>query len=123
MHTVVRKIVVMLSLGSLLAPFAFAAKTVEQAYVESYQGATNIPVPVEVVAPQVSAQDGGMVQVAFVVNAQGKPTDITVKAATDNHLIRPVVDAVSKWKFTPLVINGEPVARKVELPVRFVSAE
>ena len=37
------------SLGFLAAPLALSAKSTERAYVESYRGRTDIPVPVSVV--------------------------------------------------------------------------
>jgi|SRR4051812_4423619 protein TonB len=117
----VSKLAVILSLGAVLSPLALSAKSVEQAYVDSYQSiaAASSPVPVTVVAPPALGIQG-VVEVTFVVTPEGTPTEIAVKSATDAELVQPVKDAVSQWKFAPARLNGTAVAKKVLLPVRFL---
>lgn len=111
-----------LSLGLLLAPFALMAKTPEAAYVESYHGRTDIPVPVSVVMPEVSSRFAGHeVKVEFVVNTAGKPTLIASETPSANkELVAAVLSAVEQWQFAPALADGKPVARKVVLPVKIV---
>jgi TonB family protein len=111
-----------LSLGLLLAPFALMAKTPEAAYVESYHGRTDIPVPVSVVMPEVSSRFAGHeVKVEFVVDTAGKPTLIASDTpSADSELVAAVLNAVEQWQFAPALAEGKPVARKVVLPVRIV---
>jgi len=111
-----------LILGVFAAPFALSAKTAEQAYVESYQGRTDIPVPLAVVKPAVSARYAGLtVEVEFLVDASGKPVDISVRNAAPSELTAPVKEALAQWKFAPArTVSGEPVAMKVCVPVRIV---
>lgn len=118
----VRKLVVSLSMVALLSPLAVSAKTEDvKAFVDSFQGARpEMPVPVEVVEPTLRPNIEGKVELTFVVNAQGIPTNIAVRRSSNDQLDGPVKDAVAQWKFAPGKRNGEPVSRKVVLPVRFV---
>lgn len=118
----ISKLALLLSLGALL-PVAASAKTLEQSYIDSCRKGAGIPVPVAVVAPDVSGFDVGQsVQVEFVVDTTGHTTDFTIKSASDRDLAAVVVDAVKQWQFTPAERNGAPVATKVILPVRVVAA-
>ncbi|AWI08950.1 energy transducer TonB [Ereboglobus luteus] len=97
------------------------------AYIASYRShKPEFPAPVRVVAPSSALLAGdendGSVDVTFVVNAKGRPTAITVAYASDEALVGPVVEAVERWKFTPAIREGVPVATKVMLPVRFTIA-
>jgi TonB family protein len=113
---------VILSLGLLLAPLALLAKSPETAYVESYHGRTDIPVPISVVTPEVDARFAGQqVVLEFVVDPTGKPTLLaSATPAANAELVASVVAAVEKWQFAPALTDGKPVARKVALPVKIV---
>lgn len=113
-----------LTLGVFAAPFALSAKTVEQAYVESYKERTDIPVPIAVVKPAISHRYAGeTVEVEFLVDATGKPVDIVVRNAAPSELAGPLKVAVAQWKFSPArTVSGEPVAMKVLVPFRIVDA-
>jgi TonB family protein len=103
----------------VLAGSAFAASSPTD-YVASYKGRTDIPVPLAVVVPEADEYSEGTVTLEFVVNAQGKPEGISVKAGSDFSLADAATSAVAKWKFEPKKLNGQAVAAKVVLPVRFV---
>lgn len=113
-----------LSLGLLVAPLALLAKTPEKAYVESYRGRTDIPVPIAVVTPAVEPRFAGQqVTLEFVVDAAGKPTSITsATPGADAELVATVTAAVAQWKFSPALEAGLPVAKKVVLPVNIVES-
>jgi periplasmic protein TonB len=118
----VKKLVVLLSVG-LLPVVAASAASPEQAYLESCRKEPGVPVPVSVVAPTVGPEfNGSVVQLEFVVDAQGKPAQFSVKSAPDNALARTVVEAVKQWRFKPAESNGQPVATKVVLPVKIVDS-
>ncbi len=118
----VSKFAVMLSLVAL-ASVAASAMTDEQAYLESCHKVPGVPVPVSVVAPTVGSEySGATVQLEFIVDAAGKPADISVKSAPDNTLATAVVQAVKQWRFAPAEKNGLAVATKVALPVKIVSS-
>jgi hypothetical protein len=113
-----------LSLSLLAAPLALLAKSPESAYVESYHGRTDIPVPISVVSPEVDARFAGQqVTLEFVVDTAGKPTLIASNSPkADAELVATVTAAVAQWKFAPVLVNGLPVARKVALPINIVDA-
>ena len=113
-----------LSLGLLAAPLALLAKTPEKAYVESYHGRTDIPVPIAVITPAVESRFAGqLVTLEFVVDTAGKPTLITSASPGANaELVAAVSAAVAQWKFSPALVDGHPVARKVALPVNIVDS-
>ena len=112
-----------LSLGLLAAPLALMAWSPEKSYVESYRLRGDTLAPTSVVSPEVSAKFvGKQVVLEFVVDATGKPTSITsVTPGASAELVATVTDAVSQWKFSPALVDGKPVARKVSLPVNIVA--
>jgi TonB family protein len=112
-----------LSLGLLVAPLALvAAGSTEKAYVESYRNRADGPVPTTVIKPEVSARFAGkQVVLEFVVDATGTPTDIkSITPGANDELVSTVAEAVAQWKFTPALVDGKPVSRKVALPVNIV---
>ena len=111
-----------LSISLLLAPLALMAKSPEAAYVESYHGRTDIPVPVSVVMPEVASRFAGQqVVLQFVVDTAGKPTLLASGTpSADSELVSAVLSAVEQWQFAPALADGKPVARKVVLPVKIV---
>jgi len=114
------KLALLLSLGALL-PVAASAMTLEQSYIESCRKSTDIPVPIQVVAPKVDGYDiGQVVSVEFVVDTTGHTSAICIKSASDRDFADAVVDAVKQWRFAPAQHNGSPVATRVVLPVRVV---
>ena len=112
-----------LSLGLLAAPLALMAWSPEKAYVESYRNRTDTPVPTSVIMPEVSAKYAGtQVVLEDVVDTTGKPMSITsATPGADAELVAALPSAVSQWKFSPALVDGKPVARKVALPVNIVA--
>ena len=111
-----------LSLGLLAVPLALLAKSPEKAYVESYRGRTDMPVPISVVTPVVESRYAGQqVMIEFVVDKAGKPVLIsTVTPGVDAGLVAAVTSAVEQWRFSPARVNGVAVPQKVMLPVNIV---
>ena len=101
-----------------LAPLAALASTAEEIYLAKAKAQPGEPVPLRVVAPWgFTASQGDTAELVFVVDATGIPTDVAVKSSTDQTLAEAAVDAVKQWKFAPATRDGQPVARKVLLPV------
>src|SRR5687767_2443891 len=97
----VRKLVVLLSVGALRV-VATPVSTAEQAYLDSCRKDPGTPVPVAVVSPAVGPEyHGGKVQLEFMVNADGKPSEFSIKSAPDERVARAVVEAVKQWRFVP----------------------
>jgi hypothetical protein len=121
-----------LSLGLLALPLALWAKSSGSAYVDSYHGRTDIPVPISVVMPEVSAQYAGrQVTLVFVVDAKGQPgqiaaslpgTQVSCLPEFDAALVAAVTTAIKQWRFAPALVNGLPVAKKVALPLLIVDS-
>ena len=117
---VVHKLVVLLSVGALSASAA-SVSDAERAYLESCRREPGVPVPVAVVSPAVGPEyHGTSVQLEFVVNVDGKPSEFSIKSSPDDMLAKSVVEAVKQWRFLPAEANGKPVATKVALPVKIV---
>ena len=115
------RVAVMLSLGTWIAVSAATAKSYEERYVESFATRTDMPVPVKAIAPDVPTVDASMqIEVMFVVDTAGVPRDISVADAGDAGLKASLVEAVSQWRFRPLLRDGKAVPAKVILPVRIV---
>ena len=114
----VKKLAIVLSLGASLVSISVAS--IEKAYVESFDGVTDQPIPVSVVAPAIITQRGAEVILEFVVDAAGVPQGITVAASNNKRLAAAAIDAVTEWRFTPLMKDGKAVESKVQVP--FVAA-
>lgn len=109
--------------GLILGTSAFAGGSLEQAYIASCQGRTDIPVPVAVAAPQLDPVYAGRVlQVKLTVDEAGAPRDIQVLHTKDYRLVSAVTAAMAQWRFAPAQRDGQPVAMKVEVPLHIVSA-
>jgi TonB family protein len=117
----VSKLVAFILLTSLVGVSGLRAnnKWVEREYVKSFQGRTDMPVPLKVVSPEAVSDIVGQVYVQFVVSETGRPTQIIIKACTDHALVDSVLAAVSRWTFAPATIDGVPVPKTLILPVHF----
>lgn len=112
---------VLLSTGLLAPVFALANNAHERSYLATCRRDPEVPVPITVVSPQVSADyNGATVQLEFTVRADGRPVAFSVKSAPDDRLATAVVEAVKQWRFQPAEIDGTPVAKKCALPVKIV---
>ncbi|AAO27917.1 TonB family protein [Xylella fastidiosa subsp. fastidiosa] len=62
----------------------------------------------------------GEVVLIIDVDADGNVTNVSVEKSSRNRdLDRAAIDAASKWKFNPSVINGKKSAGRVRVPVNF----
>ena len=80
------------------------------------------PVPVTVVSP-VSLpawSENTIVDVAVSIDGAGTPVKVTTVKLLPAALSRPVVDAVKQWRFRPKLVDGQPVASKVIIPIQLV---
>ena len=65
------------------------------------------------------AKFGGNVMLTLVVDPSGRPRDIHVARSLGMGLDEKAVEAVEKWKFTPGMKDGMPVAVQVNVEVSF----
>jgi periplasmic protein TonB len=82
------------------------------------------PVPVRTVAPEYPFElrrEGvvGLVLVSCVIDEQGNVTELAIEKTTNVGFNAPALEALKKWKFKPARIDGNPVAKKVVIPLRF----
>jgi TonB family protein len=110
----VKKLAIVLSLGASVV--SASAGSNEKAYVESFDGVTDQPVPVSVVAPAIITERGAEVILEFVVDTAGVPQGIEVASSNNERLAAAAIKAVTEWRFAPLVKAGEIVESKVRLP-------
>lgn len=57
----------------------------------------------------------GRVVVALDISADGRITDCLVTAASHTDLIRPCVESLRQWRYTPARYDGAPVPARLEL--------
>ena len=79
---------------------AFATTDVNE-YIARYAGRTDIPRPVQVVAPSPKSFEYGKVTLAFVVSPSGEVRQLEVVDRTGSVHPQTVVSAVKAWKFQP----------------------
>jgi protein TonB len=82
------------------------------------------PVPVRTIAPEyphVMRRDGvsGIVTVRCTVDEKGDVVDPVVEKSSNREFEEPALNALKKWKFKPARQDGNPVAIKVSIPVKF----
>jgi hypothetical protein len=106
------KKIVILALGLFVA---LAATSPVNATVKPLD---SVPAVVSTVTPEINSfYANSKLELAFVVNENGKAVDIKSVTKADPELVETLSEAVSKWTFTPATRNGTPVAAKVLLPV------
>jgi protein TonB len=107
---------------SFLASLLIACALVTPA---SAQTKTEPPVPVRTVPPDYPDElrrEGvsGLVMVKCSIDEQGNVTETTVEKSSNSAFEKPAIAAVKKWKFKPAKQDGQPVAIKVSIPIKFV---
>lgn len=75
-------------------------------------------------APQYPAQlraqgIAGEVMIDFLVDENGRVSDIHVLSSTNSAFEAPTLKAVAKWRFEPGRRNGQPVRFRMAIPLRF----
>jgi TonB family protein len=65
------------------------------------------------------ANNWGFAELDFVVGPDGSTSNILMVKATTYDFARAAAAAVQKWKFSPAMKNGRPVAVRVRLPFTF----
>lgn len=113
----ISNLMLILMAGLVLGSAAYAT-TVEEAYIASYHGRSDIPVPISVVSPDVSKEFAGTkVVMTFVVETDGMPRDIAAVGKVDPELADVLTEALRDWVFKPALVDGKAVATKVALPI------
>ena len=61
----------------------------------------------------------GIVTLIVVVDADGHTRDIHVQNSLGMGLDQKAIEAVSRWKFRPATLNGQPVPVRIAVEVNF----
>ncbi|HEV2401663.1 MAG TPA: energy transducer TonB [Candidatus Sulfotelmatobacter sp.] len=61
----------------------------------------------------------GIVLLIIVVGKDGRPYDIRVRQSLGMGLDEKAMEAVSRWRFRPATLNGQPVATQIAVEVNF----
>jgi protein TonB len=66
----------------------------------------------------------GYVDLHFTTNETGEVVDVSVAKAEPADMFEDAaIRALKKWKFKPLVIDGEPTSQRLALRMRFAMTE
>jgi periplasmic protein TonB len=89
-------------------------------------GRMGVTVPQAIYSPEPSfsdearkAKQQGVVQLLVVVGKDGRTYDIHVSQSLGMGLDEKAVEAVSRWRFKPATLNGQPVATQIAIEVDF----
>jgi len=111
---------VLILLFSLAATGRSQKENEEQVY-ELGPGITP-PKVVHQVSPEHPAEGfriAGTVLIGVVVSSRGEPRNVHVIKSLDKAVDQNAVDAVKQWRFEPAKKDGEPVAVRVSVEIRF----
>jgi protein TonB len=63
----------------------------------------------------------GVVTVEFTITPEGAISDpVIIKAEPSEDFNEAVLEAITKWKFKPRIVNGRPVARRARQKISFL---
>jgi TonB family protein len=80
------------------------------------------PKVVHQVSPEHPAEGfriAGAVLIGLVVSSKGDPKDVRVLRSLDKAVDQNAVDAVKQWRFEPARKEGQPVAVRLSIEIRF----
>ena len=85
-----------------------------------------VTVPEAIYSPEPSfseearkAQAQGVVMLLLVVGKDGHPYNIRLGQSLGMGLDEKAIEAVSRWRFRPATLNGQPVATQIAVQVDF----
>lgn len=61
----------------------------------------------------------GLVQLEATLSAEGVPVDVRVVSSPSDDLSQSALEAVRQWRYTPTLLNGEPVAVITDIHVNY----
>lgn len=89
-------------------------------------GKAGVTVPQVIFNPEPSfseearkAKAQGIVMLLVVVGKDGRPYDIRVGQSLGMGLDEKAIEAVTRWRFRPATLNGQPVATQIAVEVDF----
>jgi len=104
-------------------PMVFTPAPQEETYYEV--SSTEVaPIPVRQIEPTYPSalkknRINGQVVLVFIIDPDGNVINPTVESSSHEAFERPALQAISRWKFSPGFVNGEPVNVRVRAPLIF----
>lgn len=116
------KIVTLIKTALVLVTLSVAVNAntyIENEYIKSFTGRTDIPVPVKVETPFIGSNyEGSIIRISFLVGTDGKVENVKIISPVyDEEVKNAIVSSITKWEFKPLIKNGSSVSSIVELPL------
>ena len=109
----------MKTIQHLLTILVLVAATQATAALESAKLDPNSVMPQFPLPMQVAGITRGTLVVATSIGVEGKITDTLVLGYTHESLVRPTIEVMKEWKFTPARLDGEPVPVQIVLTFEF----
>jgi TonB family protein len=105
---------------SMLLPSLLFAHSGPAKAVAAVEAESHVLTRIEPEVPQVAQEKGigGVVKMHIVISPLGDVTSVKVLKGHP-FLIKPAVDAVNQWKYTPFMEDGKPIAVETEVEVYF----
>lgn len=71
--------------------------------------------------PEAEAEhrEKGFVSIICTIGVDGKATDFAIESMTNPAFAYEAMVAIAKWKWSPAMKDGHPVAQKVRVPMHF----
>jgi len=90
--------------------------------VETYDVPPKLIYKIDPTYPENARQErvSGTVRTAVVVDASGFPQDVRVVSGIQRDLDEAAIECVRKWRFSPALKGGQPIAVKAQVEVNFV---
>lgn len=106
--------------AGLLAAGAAAGTTGALAAADSKN--MTLPIVTKMVHPDglPTCYEGVTVTLAMTIDEKGVPHDVVPADRIAKDLAARLIPVVAQWRFTPCVVDGHAVARKVLLPLKLV---
>jgi len=119
-------------LGILLISFAAcglvaqtppgAAQQAPQEQIFPIGNGVSAPRVLQQVAPEHPSRGfkiSGVVLIGLVVSSSGQPQDVHVVKSLEHDVDQAAIEAVRKWSFEPARKEGQPVAVRITVEIRF----
>jgi len=85
-----------------------------------------VTIPEAIFSPEPSfseearkAKAQGIVLLTVVVGKDGRPYDLRIAQSLGMGLDEKAIEAVTRWRFRPATLNGQPIASRVAVQVDF----
>lgn len=93
----------------------------DQLRIDGKVAQANLVTKVQPVYPASAKQAGiqGRVVLETMLSADGVPEDIRVVSSPSDDLTQSALEAVRQWRYTPALLNGEPIAVVTDITVNY----